>query len=258
MTTKASAYRPFDGTDADVAKTGEFELELGPVHYLREDRASYVLAPVTVLNLGIVPGVELVVDSRNQIANLGGAGSGPDSGHRFRTLDQDVFLKLVLRKGSLQEGHSGISVAFEGGPLLPGIHADDGFGASGNVILSQRFSWVTLHLNDILSYTRNDEVDLFESLVIVGGPEEWPVAPVAELYVDHTFGGSTVYSALGGVIWHADDTLDLDVAGRVGHVDDGTPQDEIRLGFTWRIDVWGSKPKKDDGHGLGPRVARFE
>src|ERR1700685_4371788 len=28
----AHAYRPFDGTDGDVAETGDIELELGPLH----------------------------------------------------------------------------------------------------------------------------------------------------------------------------------------------------------------------------------
>ena len=32
---EAEAYRPFDGTDAAVAETGEIEIELGPVEYLR-------------------------------------------------------------------------------------------------------------------------------------------------------------------------------------------------------------------------------
>ncbi len=31
--TNSWAYRPFDGTDADVARVGEFELELGPVNW---------------------------------------------------------------------------------------------------------------------------------------------------------------------------------------------------------------------------------
>ncbi len=30
----ARAYRPFDGTDADVAAKGELELEIGPLGYL--------------------------------------------------------------------------------------------------------------------------------------------------------------------------------------------------------------------------------
>src|SRR5215469_5315700 len=32
---EAEAYRPFDGTDAAVVETGEIEVELGPVEYLR-------------------------------------------------------------------------------------------------------------------------------------------------------------------------------------------------------------------------------
>jgi hypothetical protein len=31
----AGAYRPLDGTDAAVAKTGEIEVEFGPVEYKR-------------------------------------------------------------------------------------------------------------------------------------------------------------------------------------------------------------------------------
>src|SRR6188768_1284789 len=49
----AHAYRPFDGTDGDVADTGEFELELGPLHYAQEGDEKFFLTP-TVLNLGIV------------------------------------------------------------------------------------------------------------------------------------------------------------------------------------------------------------
>jgi hypothetical protein len=33
---EVEAYRPFDGTDAAVAETGEMEIELGPVEYLRQ------------------------------------------------------------------------------------------------------------------------------------------------------------------------------------------------------------------------------
>jgi len=41
----AHAYRPFDGTDADVAELGEFELELGPAHVLREGGRTFVTTP---------------------------------------------------------------------------------------------------------------------------------------------------------------------------------------------------------------------
>jgi hypothetical protein len=42
---EAEAYRPFDGTDAAVAETGEMEIELGPVESLREGAVRTLLAP---------------------------------------------------------------------------------------------------------------------------------------------------------------------------------------------------------------------
>ena len=42
---EAVAYRPFDGTDAAVAETGEMEIELGPVEYLRAGGERALLAP---------------------------------------------------------------------------------------------------------------------------------------------------------------------------------------------------------------------
>ena len=66
----AHAYRPFDGTDADVAEAGEFELELGPAHFYGQGPHHYVIAPATVLNLGLVPRLELVVDAKQFFALL--------------------------------------------------------------------------------------------------------------------------------------------------------------------------------------------
>jgi hypothetical protein len=43
----ASAYRPFDGRDADVAEFGDFELELGPTQYYREGDRNFLAAPAT-------------------------------------------------------------------------------------------------------------------------------------------------------------------------------------------------------------------
>src|SRR4051812_19352634 len=64
----AEAYRPFDGTDADVVEPGTFELELGPVHWYDRGGQQSLLAPVTVLNFGILPETELVVDFQGSIA----------------------------------------------------------------------------------------------------------------------------------------------------------------------------------------------
>src|SRR3974390_1248045 len=61
----ALAYRPFDGTDAEVADPGVFEMELGPVQYYSRNESHYLLAPVTVLHLGLVPRWELVGEFQN-------------------------------------------------------------------------------------------------------------------------------------------------------------------------------------------------
>ena len=47
----AQAYRPFDGTDAAVVETGEVEIELGPVGYLRAGADRTLSVP----NLGLKP-----------------------------------------------------------------------------------------------------------------------------------------------------------------------------------------------------------
>jgi hypothetical protein len=50
------AYRPFDGTDAAVADTGDVEIELGPVEYLREEAKHMLFAPDLRVNYGFASG----------------------------------------------------------------------------------------------------------------------------------------------------------------------------------------------------------
>src|SRR2546429_3872977 len=58
----AQAYRPFDGTDAAVAETGEVEIELGPVGYLRDGADRTLFAPNARINYGFTPGWEAVLE----------------------------------------------------------------------------------------------------------------------------------------------------------------------------------------------------
>jgi hypothetical protein len=60
----ALALRPFDGTDADVAAPGEFELEFGPAHYLREGPNKGILAPAVIANFGIQHDREIVLEGK--------------------------------------------------------------------------------------------------------------------------------------------------------------------------------------------------
>jgi len=49
-------HRPFDGTDAAVAAPGELEVELQPAGVQHEQGAKTLIAPWTVLNIGLSEG----------------------------------------------------------------------------------------------------------------------------------------------------------------------------------------------------------
>jgi hypothetical protein len=231
---RALAYRPFDGTDADIAAEGEFELELGPVHYFSSPEGHYLIVPATVLNLGITRGFELVVDFKNFIS----LDSQPAQQHRVRLLDTDVFIKAILRRGALQ-GDTGLSIALETGPLLPEAGGTNSFGAAANLITSYRWPGATLHLNTSAALSRQHNFDAFVSL-IAEGPREWIVRPVGEVYFEHEVNVATIYSGLVGAIWQVSDRLALDAAVRAAHSTEGGIF-ELRLGLTWALPLWGAK-----------------
>jgi hypothetical protein len=63
---EAVAYRPFDGTDAAVADTGDVEIELGPVEYLREGAERTLLAPDLRIKLWLRPGLGSITGRQTQ------------------------------------------------------------------------------------------------------------------------------------------------------------------------------------------------
>jgi hypothetical protein len=239
------AYRPFDGTDADVAALGEFELELGPIGYFRLGDTNYLILPGAVFNYGLLPRTEIVLQGFNYL-QVGGALTQP----RDQLLDTELSAKIVLREGCLQR-QPGVSVATELGLLLPNVNGDDSVGASAAGIVSQCFRNLTVHYNGQASLNLEHAIELFGS-VILEGPSRWVVRPVAEFYGDTQVGGAlwgapsaagavgtlldaaTTYSGLLGGIWRATELLDLDAAVRVASVD-ALWNLEVRLGLTWRI-----------------------
>jgi hypothetical protein len=236
--TSAQAYRPFDGTDADVAERGEYELELGPAGYVGEGGSHTAVAPWMIHNLGIADGHELVLEGRHFVRI--GDGDVP----RNRVTDTGLFLKSILRRGSLQ-GEHGPSVATEIGPLLPEFHDDPRLGASAGTIFSQRFRDLALHLNVVNALARTRRYDLFLGL-IVEGPARWAVRPVAEVFLQRTFSetpftAGLTRSALVGAIAPLGDAFTLDGGVRVARGPEGDAF-EIRAGVTWAVRVFGSEP----------------
>jgi hypothetical protein len=60
--TQAFAYRPFDGTDAAVAESGQLEIELGPAEFLWEGSDRTLVAPNLRLNYGFSERWEFVLE----------------------------------------------------------------------------------------------------------------------------------------------------------------------------------------------------
>jgi len=221
----AFAYRPFDSTDADVAKAGELEVELGPVQWLRENGKRFLQAPAVIANFGLQHERELVIESRHEVA----LDAAPDE-HRSSLVDGAVSIKQVLRRGVLQD-ETGPSVATEYGVLLPDTHSEQRPGASVAGIVSQRGDAGTIHLNGVVSWTREQEPGLFLG-AIFEGPYSWPVRPVAEVFTDQARGSARVNSALVGAIWKVRDGLSFDVGLRSAKAGDDQIH-ELRLGLTW-------------------------
>jgi hypothetical protein len=221
----ASAYRPFEGTDAAVADFREVEVELQPAGILRQGPQKTVVAPDWVVNLGFAPGWEAVFQAQGRFP----FGASDES---FSVGGAGVLLKHVLREGSLQD-KSGPSVATEFGALLPGIGTEPGVGATVTGVVSQRFEWTTLHLNATATLTRDQHADGFLG-VIVEGPSTWKVRPVAEIFYENEIGTAQTVSALVGAIWQVNDHLSFDIGLRHAVVG-GQSASEIRAGLTFGL-----------------------
>ena len=221
----ALALRPYDSTDADVAKQGEFELELGPVGRRREGSKRIAVAPAVIGNFGLGSDRELVIQGQREVV-LDREPGEP----RSAIVDNGIFIKQVLRQGALQDA-PGPSVATEYGVLFPSVNGGKGTGLSVAGIVSQRTEAVSVHLNAALAWTREHEPDLFLG-AILEGPYAWAVRPVAEVFGEQASGSPRITSRLVGAIWRVREDLSFDVGVRRAHDGNETIR-ELRLGLTW-------------------------
>jgi hypothetical protein len=225
----ALAYRPFDGTDAAIAEPGQVEIELGPAQYLQEGTERTLVAPTVVFNYGLSERWELVLQSEAVHSLM-------EEASKTSLVGNGLFLKAIVREGSLQ-GKPGPSIATEFGFLLPGLNDDPTRGTGGSLagIVSQQWPWLTVHLNAAVAITRQQTADAFFG-VILEGPRDWPLRPVAEVFYERDFGGVTTTSALVGAIWQVRDNIAFDVGLRGAQVND-QPLREVRIGVTFGFPV---------------------
>ena len=223
--TSAYAYRPFDGTDADVAGTSDIELEIGPLGYLYTRHDSGLVFANTIFNYGFIPRWELVIQ---------GVGVwGLDAALPPRFQNGGVFVKHVLREGTLQD-RFGLSLAAETGVLLPTSDpaASDG-GVYLGFIASNAWKELIMHVNVSLARSPDRQPDLFLGSIFEFHPKA-RIRPVSEIYVER-HGDQTIPSLLVGAIldemrYH----LSFDAATRVAWENDA-PLFELRVGLTWTI-----------------------
>jgi hypothetical protein len=232
----AAAYRPFDGTDAAVANLNEVEIELQPAGRLQTGPQSTLIAPEVVYNYGFAERWEMVLQTQAETPLSPG---GPSS-----LAATGAFLKYVIQPGVLQ-GQSGVSIATEFGPLLPGVNADPGVGFSWAGIVSQRWDWGTAHFNVETNLTRDQHGEGFLG-VILEGPSTWKVRPVLEVFYDKVWTQTETRSALVGAIWQVKDDLSFDAAFRYALVN-GHAVNEIRAGLTFAFKVENDKTPAKPG-----------
>jgi hypothetical protein len=217
----ALAYRPFDSTDAAVADKGGWEIELGAMDWGHNDEGPR-WAPMLIVNYGFADNWELVLEGRNTVFMRGGWELG----------DPAASLKTVLREGSLQD-KDGVSFGSELSALLPGIRTDDGAGLEWMMLASDRKSWGAWHINIGPELTREGRGALVSGLILEG-PGDWAVRPVAEIRYEKDFGGEEVFARLIGLVFPVREGLALDIAYRHAR-EGGRPDEQIRAGLTFDL-----------------------
>ncbi|HWC63069.1 MAG TPA: hypothetical protein VG501_05555 [Rhizomicrobium sp.] len=218
----AWAYRPFDSTDASVADLNSFEIELSPLSYRHDGEGVALIAPQARLNYGFAENWEVVLEGQADHFAHG----------RDELSAAELSVKTIHHEGSLQE-KTGASLASEFSILLPGSRTDDGAGFQWTGIASQRWEEGAVHLNIGAALSRDQRAVAFAGL-IVEGPDDWTVRPVAELTYEREFGAGEEAGVLAGLIWKAGEHLAVDLAVRHG-LSEGHSDDQVRAGLTFGL-----------------------
>src|SRR5262245_10995401 len=219
--TSALAYRPFVSTDAAVADSREFEIELGYFDLERTGRDNTITTPSVVLNYGFIKNWEVVGEFRIE--------ASPE----LEIADPALSVKGVLKEGVLQE-KEGVSLAIEASLLLPStLPHEHGVGVQAVGIASGKVAPVTVHINVGGGLDRDDR----HAFVLWGVIGELPVHPklrlVGEINGQGTQGQGPNNSVLLGIIWQpTSKNVMLDAGVRHG-ISRAAPDWEFTLGLTY-------------------------
>ena len=224
----AHAFRPFEGTDAQVAPPRALETELQPMGYERIGSERTLVTPELVLNYGAGSGWEFIAEARRLML------MNPEGGKAKPEIEDDgISVKRVLRNGVLQSA-TGPSVATEAEFALP-TTTERGAGVSLTLIVSQEWRALTFHVNGSIADTRAHEFGRFASVIAQWEHEGWSVKPIAELSIEREGDQTTRQSALAGILWEPRAGLTIDAGVRTGYAEEH--EIELRSGLTWKKHV---------------------
>jgi hypothetical protein len=224
----AHAYRPFDLTDAAVAKRHNFEIALGPAEFVSVDADHSLRLPNLSINYGLATGRELTLEGANSVTLQSTPGEP-----RAQREDLEVAMKQVLHRGSLQDA-PGPSLAIEGALLVPD-RGQQHLGGAANFILSSESKLGASHFNvegERLPEGRN----ACSAGVIFEASDHFGLAPGIELRTEGVDGGPPEHSAILGLIYVPGEQAEYDVALRFARSGDEEIF-EIRAGFTFQFSV---------------------
>jgi len=226
----AHAFRPFEGTDAQVAPPRAFELELEPMGYERVGDEHQLVGPEWAMNYGFGAGGEFTFEGKRLwLLNA-------EPGERVATSeDMGIAVKKVLRPGTLQD-KKGPSLATEVEFQIPTTE-ERGAGISAAFIATHKAGTVTLHFNGEVAHNREHAFGRFASVIGEIEPKNWKVEPVMELSVDREGNQATSHGILGGMLWEAAPSLTID--GAVRYASNSDREVELLWGFTWKKHVKG-------------------
>jgi hypothetical protein len=237
-THRAWAYRPFDGTDAGVAAQRTLEIELGPLEYARAGDERRLIVPSLALTYGMGSGIEVGVAGRRWLL------MSPDAdGVKPAFDDIEASVSKLVRVGSNQD-KSGVSIASEATLLFPGS-GEKRFGQGFEVVASDSWDPLTLHLNAAIANTRTGAFGRFAS-AILEGPDYMHVRPVAELTWERAGEDPISRGLLLGLIWTTRTGLTVDFGVRTTKSD--VDETEIRSGITWNRHVHGPRLGSSPSH----------
>jgi len=219
----AYAFRPFEGTDAQVAPPRAFELE--PMGYERMGDAHLLVGPEWAMNYGFGAGSEFTFEGKRLWL------TNAEPGERVGTFeDIGLAVKKVLRSGVLQE-KPGPSLAMEVEAQLP-TSTERGAGLSGAIIATQGVGITTLHFNGEIARNREHEFGRAASLIVQLEPKGWKLTPAIEVSVDREGNAPTDQGVLGALLWEAAPSLTID--GAVRYSSNAEHDVELLWGFTWK------------------------